>query len=299
MKRTDFLLATAVVLTSFFCTAACAKKSVSYAMQDAAAVEAEGAYNTSFSTASAKLASRGEVPAAPAPAPAEPDFERKLIRTGSVSLEVQNLADTKAAVEAWVKKYGGYVANSSEWRNGISMTVKIPSRSFEQAMGETSGFGKVKSKNVNSQDVTEQFYDLKTRLETKQVMLERLENYLKGAKDIKDLIEIESKINEVTADLESMQGQMNRLSSQIDFSEISVDARLPANQNESGFVLPDAGNSFREFLYNLANFFVGFFFAVLYVVIFGVPIVLVLALLYWICFGKIGLIRKLYNKLKK
>lgn len=243
-----------------------------------------------------------EVPAPnpePAAQTAPESYERKLIRNGTVSVEVQSLAEVKAGVESWVKKYGGYIANSSEGNSDATFTVKIPSGRFDEAMGETNSFGKVTSKNVSSKDVTDRFYDLSTRLEAKRVMQERLESYLKSAKDIKDMLEIESKLNDVTADLEAMQGQMNRLSAQISFSEITVFARLKPNHTDEGFVMPDVGGKFSNLLGDVVYFAVGILFVLIYIVIFGVPIILIIALLYWICFGKIGLVRKLFGKLRK
>ena len=212
---------------------------------------------------------------------------------------MDSLAEVKGSVGQWVKKYGGYVANSDEGSSSVSFTVKIPSARFDEAMGETSSFGKVLNKQIGSQDVTERYYDLKTRLETKRVMQERLENYLKSAKDVKDMLEIESQLNNVTADLEAMQGQLNRLSSQVDFSEITVFARLRPNYTERGFTMPDVGSKFNALASNVIGFFVGLLFVLIYVVIFGIPIVLVLALLYWLCFGRIGLVRKLFARLRK
>ena len=233
------------------------------------------------------------------PQKSQESYERKLIKTGNVRLEVQSLAEVKVGVESWVKKYGGYIASSDESNSNATFTVKIPSERFEEAMGETSSFGKVTSKNVNSKDVTDRYYDLKSRLETKRIMQDRLENYLKSAKNIKDMLEIESKLNDVTADLESMQGQLNRLSAQISFSEITVFARLKANHTDEGFTMPDIGGKFSDLWGNIVYFIVGLFFVIIYVVLFGVPVVLILALLYWLCFGKIGLLRRLFAKLKK
>lgn len=238
-------------------------------------------------------------PPAPEPQKSQESYERKLIKNGNVRLEVQNLAEVKAGVESWVKKYGGYIASSDEGSSNVTFVVKIPSDRFEEAMGETSSFGKVTGKNVSSKDVTDRYYDLKSRLETKRIMQDRLENYLKSAKDIKDMLEIESKLNDVTADLESMQGQMNRLSAQIGFSEITVFARLKPNHTDEGFTMPDIAGKFSDLWGNIVYFVVGLFFVIIYVVLFGIPVVLIIALLYWLCFGKIGLLRKLFAKLKK
>lgn len=307
------LLAVVALALAVFSLASCGAKkdaaygasSSSYAAMDMADEEMD--FDDAEYVMSSKEA-KAIAPEAPVPEPAPQkaassaaaeSYERKLIKTGNVRLEVQNLAEVKAGVESWVKKYGGYIASSDESSNSATFTVKVPSERFEEAMGETASFGKVTSKNVSSKDVTDRYYDLKSRLETKRIMQDRLESYLKSAKDIKDMLEIESKLNDVTADLEAMQGQLNRLSAQISFSEITVFARLKPKHTDQGFQLPDVGSRFSDLLGNVIYFFVGLLFVIIYVVLFGVPIVLILALLYWLCFGKIGLVRKLFAKLKK
>lgn len=226
--------------------------------------------------------------------------ERKIIYSGNLHLEVQSLADAKKTVEDWVKRYGGYISNSSESETQASITASIPSASFAQAMEECGTFGRLKSKNIYTDDVTERFYDLDTRLSTRKVLLERLKTYLAGAKNMQEMIQIETKINDVTSELERMQGQMNRLAAQIDFSQISVHLELPVNQSESGgFVLPSVGGAARKFLGDVADFFVSFFFVALKVLVFGVPCVLFLMLLFWLSVGKVGLLRRLFARIKK
>ncbi|MBP5465530.1 MAG: DUF4349 domain-containing protein [Treponema sp.] len=321
MKRTyitglaspaGFALLAAFGLAAFSFAACSAKKaaaygasSASYATMDMADEEMD--FDDAEYVMSSKEA-KAMAPEAPAPEPAPQksassssaeNYERKLIKTGNVHLEVQSLAEVKAGVESWVKKYGGYIASSDEGSNSATFTVKVPSERFEEAMGETASFGKVTNKNVSSKDVTDRYYDLKSRLETKRIMQDRLENYLKSAKDIKDMLEIESKLNDVTADLEAMQGQLNRLSAQISFRDITVYARLKPNHTEEGFTLPDVGRRFSDLASNIVYFFVGFLFVLLYVVIFGIPVLLVAALIFWLGWGKVGLVRKLFAKLKK
>lgn len=224
--------------------------------------------------------------------------DQKLIRTGSINLEVNSLATTRTAAEKWVKQFGGYISDSSEDSHTLTITAHIPSARFDDAMSASTQIGKITSKTVNSQDVTEQYYDLDTRLATKRILLERLNTYLKRATSVKDMLDIESRINDVTSDIESMQGQLNRLSKQIDYSQIAISAMLPVNHTEEGFILPDTKSQFRTFCGNILNFFSNFLFFILYVIIYGIPIVCVILLLYWLCLGKVGLLRNLFNKIR-
>lgn len=228
----------------------------------------------------------------------ETSQERKIIKTGSLSYEVKNLSETEEKIAAWLEGFGGYIADTWSNRNNMNVTVKVPASSFEDAMNSTGDFGELLSRSISTENVSENYYDLETRLETRKILQEKLESYLAGAKSISDLLEIERQLNDVTSELESMEKQFRRLSNQIDFSTISISCRLPANTTEAGFETPDFLQGLKDFGYNALQFLCNFGLGILYIILVGVPSVLLIALLYWLCFGKIGLVRKLFNKLK-
>ena len=99
-------------------------------------------------------------------------------------------------------------------------------------------------------------------------------------------------------EIESMEKQFRRLSNQIEFSTISISCTLPPNTTDTGFITPDFSEDFKDFAYNALQFISDFGICILYILVIGIPLVLLIAVLYWVCFGKIGLIRKLFDKLK-
>ena len=227
------------------------------------------------------------------------DFERKLIRTGNVSLEVQTISDAEDKIAAWAASLGGYVTNANTWQYGAGFTVRIPSERFDQAMSQVGDFGRITNRSVNSQDVSDNYYDMKSRLETKYILRDKLQSYLSEAKDIKDLLEIERQLNEVIEDIESTESRFKRLSGQIDYSTIYINMSFEHGKDESGIILPDVKNSWNEIVSNIIGFFWGLVKVLFYIVIFGIPVIAIVAFFYWLLFGKVGLLVKLFKKLKK
>jgi hypothetical protein len=80
---------------------------------------------------------------------------------------------------------------------------------------------------------------------------------------------------------------------------VNIFLELPYKTSDDGFVWPDIRQGFRKFISNILDFFVGFFKILLYIVIFGIPVVAVVAFFYWLLNGKKGLIIKLFKKLSK
>ena len=219
---------------------------------------------------------------------------RKLIYTGNISVQVTDLSATEKSVAGWVEKFGGYITSSSISGRYLNVVARIPQSRFNEAFEEGSSLGTLNNRSVSTQDVTEQFYDLSARLETRKILRERLESYLKNAPKIEDMLSIERELNDVQGEIESMEGQFRRLSNQIDFATIYLDASLPPNTTEHGFTYPNVGKKFSQFWADALEFLASFLVGIFYFVVYAVPFVLAAALLYFICFGRLGLVRKLF-----
>ena len=226
-------------------------------------------------------------------------YERKLIKTGNVNLEVDSFDNIEDLLSEFVAAYKGYITDTTLNEYSYYATIKIPAVSFEDAMSSLGNLGKIKYKSENSRDVTEEFYDLESRLETKKILKEKFESYLKKANDMKELLEIEKQLNEVIADLDAMESHMKRLSGEIEYSTIYINMNLPVGYVDSGYNWPDMGEKMGAIGYNLVNFLAGFLMVVIYSLIFGIPVIAAAALLYWLLFGKVGLLIKLFKALSK
>ena len=290
--------------------AGCSKKGGSYSSKQAYDINASAKVaGRGFATSEAVMADAAYFDdyAYEEAAPVDPEalegpqenFEQKLIRTGNVSIEVQSVSDAEDKITAWAKSLGGYITNSNTWQNGAGFTVRIPSSRFDEAMSQVGSFGRITNRSVSSQDVSDNYYDMKSRLETKYILRDKLQSYLSDAKDIKDLLEVERQLNEVIEDIESTESRFKRLSGQIDYSTIYINMSFERGKDEGGIILPDVKDSWNEILSNIIAFFWGLVKVLFYIVIFGIPIVAIVAFFYWLLFGKVGLLIKLFKKLKK
>src|SRR5690349_5289346 len=71
-----------------------------------------------------------------------PDWDRKIIRTATLRLEVEDFNKYYALLRDAVRKTGGYVATEEQNRNDYSLentvTIKVPVAQFEEAMNMLS-----------------------------------------------------------------------------------------------------------------------------------------------------------------
>lgn len=201
--------------------------------------------------------------------------ERKLIKNGSIEFEVGSVSDTKTKITALVTEAGGYI--SSDNQNNYSgaprfeQVARIPSDKLDDFVTKIEGLAKkVDSKSISTQDVTEEFIDVETRLATKKELEARYRDLLKQAKTVKDIIEVETQLNNVRGEIESMEGRLKYLTSQVSFSTLSI-SYYEAVSGNYGFGYRFM-NSFGEGWRALLDFVIGLFAAWPFVIMIGLGI---------------------------
>lgn len=137
------------------------------------------------------------------------------------------------------EQFGGFVTNSQvsetdgEFASG-SLTIRIPSNRFEEAIGRLKSLGKVTAEDRSGQDVSKEFIDLEARLrqaKTEEAFFLRL---MEQAKGISDLIQVQSQLSGIQLRIEQIQGQLNYYQDQTAFSTVSVRLYEPG--------APESGN---------------------------------------------------------
>lgn len=222
------------------------------------------------------------------------EIDRKIIKTGIIGLDVKDLQETEKKLELKIKEYDGYISSSKLYSTTGSIILKIPSENFDAFVQIVVDFGKITNKSVEAQDVTKKYYDIKKRIETKKILQQRYESYLKNASKVDELLSIERELNNVTVEIESMELELKTLSHLVAYSTLTLNLNIPGT-NEITRYLPSMKNGFADFGYGFVKFFYSLFFVILYILAFGIPIIIIIALIYFITFGKIGLVKKLFR----
>jgi hypothetical protein len=184
--------------------------------------------------------SRNELGApAPAPPPPPPPGEKKpepgkegpradgadqaphetamLIYTARITMAVYQVDQGLFAVEKIAKDNGGYLA----LKHDREITIRIPRGRFEPALAQIDKIGDVLHRDVQAQDVTDEFVDTEIRIKNGRAMQVRLKVLLDKA-NVKEALEIEKEMRRVTEELELLEGKLKLLKDKIAFSTITV-----------------------------------------------------------------------------
>jgi hypothetical protein len=155
------------------------------------------------------------------------DWDKKIIKTADVILELKDYPAYNQAVHKGLKSYGAYIATEDQSltddRSANTITIKVPVEQFENLMNSFSGDGiKVLQKKISSEDVTGEVVDTRSRMEAKKHMRDRYLELLKQAKNMKEILEVQQEINAIQEAIESGSGRVSYLTHQSAYSTIHL-----------------------------------------------------------------------------
>ncbi|WP_123534216.1 DUF4349 domain-containing protein [Halosimplex salinum] len=161
--------------------------------------------------------------------------DRALVKTGQVTLEVENYSAAETAVESRATELGGYVAgsevtlhheNDATWRTGY-VEVRVPSENFTAMFDSTRGAGTVLSADSSIEDVTDQLVDINARLENLRSQRDQLRSLYESANTTEELLRVQERLSAVQGDIERLEAKKRSLGDRVAFSTVRVELREP------------------------------------------------------------------------
>jgi len=155
------------------------------------------------------------------------DWDKKIIKTANLNLEVKDYNIYNTSLREKLKQFGGYIAqeeqSQSEYKIENIITIKIPVAQFDDAVNSISSNAKeLHEKKITSEDVTTEVIDTRSRLEAKKQVRLRYLDLLKQAKNMEEILSVQSEINGIQEQIESAAGRMEYLQHSSSFSTIHL-----------------------------------------------------------------------------
>ncbi|HEY2840553.1 MAG TPA: DUF4349 domain-containing protein [Pirellulales bacterium] len=164
-----------------------------------------------------------------------PGANRKIIFTARIESVVENFDNIPTKLAELVKQADGYVADSSlsgstgRNRSG-TWKIRVPVVRFDEFVNQAKGIGELVSANTQSQDVSEEYYDVDARIRNKTKEEERLLKLLddRPAK-LEEVLTVERELSRVREEIERMQGRMRVLTDQTSLTTVEITIREMQN----------------------------------------------------------------------
>lgn len=176
-------------------------------------------------------------PDAPSALPVPSEQRLRLIYTAQLGLTVEHAASTSAIdrVVAATLELGGYLSH----RNDHQVVVRVPSEKFHESMHAFEQVGEVGRRQVQVQDVSEEYHDLEVRIASLVALHERMRALLERTSNLEEVLRIETELGRLAREIDTARGRLRFLGSQVAWSTITVDvSERPAEQAEPVAVEP-------------------------------------------------------------
>lgn len=151
---------------------------------------------------------------------------QKLIKTAYVTIEVADYELAHQKIDSITKLYNGWVSseNMTNYDSRITnnLTVRVPAETLDLLIAKLLTVAKkVESQSTNSQDVTEEYIDIESRLNNQRTVEKKFIALLQRTDNISQILEIESKLADIRSQIEGVEGRMKYLTNRIDYSTVN------------------------------------------------------------------------------
>lgn len=148
--------------------------------------------------------------------------ERLVVFTARLELEVEDVESALDAVRLLAESHGGFVATEKTRTGSGFITVRVPQRVFHDAVAEIEGLGVVQSRDLQGEDVTEEYVDLGSQLVNLERQEQRLQEIMEMGTTVESVLKVEKELERVRGSIESIKGRMNYLESRVELATITV-----------------------------------------------------------------------------
>lgn len=155
----------------------------------------------------------------------------KLIYTAHMELQTTDYAQAEEGLTKLVDSFGGYfesinvnnngMFSGSSFRNGYYV-VRVPAEKYADFINSVGDVYHVVSVNQNVQDVGEQYFEVEARLETLKTKRDRLNQLLKNAANLTDIIQLESELANTEYEIDNYTSTLNHYDSLIGYSTVNI-----------------------------------------------------------------------------
>ena len=165
--------------------------------------------------------------------------EEKLVYRSSVTLETKDYTSLLDELNEIIRRYDGVtqtMRESNTARRTFSLTVRIPSEHFDDFIRSLrKSSGSMTDIYTSVDNITKQYNDNDLRIAALETQHTRLLQLLADAKDLNDVILIESRLSDVETELTRLQSYKNSMDSDVAYSTIDLTVCEVQTYSETSF----------------------------------------------------------------
>lgn len=150
---------------------------------------------------------------------------RLIIRTGELTLRVEEVGASIGQVRALALELDGFVSGSraSSSEEVATLTLRIPADAFDRALERLRDMAlEVVVEGTREEDVTTQVIDLEARIENLEASEEQYRRLVDRAETVEEILAVQRRLDEIRGQIEQLSAQLAHISRQAALSTLTV-----------------------------------------------------------------------------
>ncbi len=217
-----------IVFTLFSCSSDAAFNKESFPMETFGVDDVEGDYQAEESK---QQMAPSDVDATSQSNEKEEEAQTPLVllRQAHCRLEVEDMDHELNRIQFLVSEYQGFVSDlniqNNNWNREATFLLRVPAKHFQSTLDTIKAYAKkMDYQRISTQDVTEEYVDISSRLETKKQVRDRYVDILRNkAKTVEEILLAEEKIRYLQEEIEAKEGRLRYLKDRAAMSTITVE----------------------------------------------------------------------------
>jgi chromosome segregation ATPase len=191
-----------------------------------------------------------------------------VLRSASRSINSTQFDADLNGVRDLVSEYGAYFELFSQSGTALepgqstgrtaTMSVRVPTAQLDAFLSGLDAIGQTVNRNEYAEDITSQYTDTQTQLETLRAQRDQLDTMLKSATEIEDMIAITDKQQDVQTEIDSLEGQIKGWDSRVNYASVSLDLTEVSDSNRFNTIETTLGQRIAQGFSDSLNWMVGF-----------------------------------------
>jgi hypothetical protein len=166
--------------------------------------------------------------------------QQKIVYTAEARARVAKLDSALMSINQLITRSGGFLSsqrrNNSTYEHTAQLTIRLPAEQLKSALAFLPRIAlEIDFQNLDSRNVTAEWLDLETRLQTKRDVRDRYVDILRNrAQKVEDILNAEDKIRVITEEIEAREGQLRYLRDQVSLSTLELTLYETIEYRETG-----------------------------------------------------------------
>jgi hypothetical protein len=151
-----------------------------------------------------------------APEPQEIALDRMIIRTGYMTIVVEDVTRSMEQIANLASTFDGYVVDSRSQQDGERMvgviSIRVDAGFFNDAIQALRNMAvEVTSESTTGEDVTEEYVDLQARLGNLEASEAQLLELMQQAGTVEEILKVQRELTDTREEIEQIKGRMQYL----------------------------------------------------------------------------------------